>query len=78
MTDTTDLIERLRRAAQRLWCNLTHGGGYIVRDPSGRINWQCAACGRYSDDPVPLKDERAAIDREIMRGATPNRGGRDE
>lgn len=46
------------------WCALTHGGGSIVRDDLGRINWQCAACGRYSD-PVPLDEDRRVVDRHI-------------
>lgn len=43
-----------------LWCDLTHGGGTIQRDELGRINWRCAKCGRWSDFPVPLKEDSNA------------------
>ena len=46
------------------WCAWTHGGGHILRDPSGRVNWQCAKCGRWAD-PVPLEDERRVVDGDI-------------
>lgn len=39
-----------------LWCGWTHGGGHVKRDAQGRINWQCAKCGRWSI-PVSLEDE---------------------
>lgn len=42
------------------WCRATHGGGHIERDPSGRVNWQCAKCGRWAA-PVETEDERRAI-----------------
>ena len=47
-----------------LWCNVVHGGGHIKRDDQGRINWQCATCGRWSD-PVPLEEENELIGRDI-------------
>lgn len=65
---TPDEIEKDRAAGAwcivtrfftRVWCDITHGGGRIERDSHGRINWRCARCGRWSDHPVPLKDERA-------------------
>ncbi len=43
------------------WCSLTHGGGFILRDPLGRINWQCKKCGRWAN-PVPLNDEKRVVD----------------
>ena len=51
-----------------IWCELTHGGGRILRDPSGRINWQCEKCGRWSD-PVPAEDEHA-VTRSAMAERT--------
>lgn len=49
-----------------LWCEWTHGGGWIMRDPSGRVNWQCQKCGRWAE-PVPDHEEYAmtAQDMEI-------------
>ena len=47
------------------WCDTFHGGGSIVRDNLGRLNWQCKKCGRYSDFPVSLEDEKMVIDRDI-------------
>ncbi len=49
---------------KKIWCDLTHGGGDIKRDPRGCINWQCRKCGRWSD-PVSREDEHKMIDREI-------------
>jgi hypothetical protein len=46
------------------WCRATHGGGQIMRDPSGRVNWQCSKCGRWAQ-PVPEQDERALVDRDL-------------
>ena len=67
---------RLRTAARQLqeglidlWCGWTHGGGYILRDPLGRINWQCCKCGRWND-PVPLADE-AAMTNAAIKNRTP-------
>lgn len=51
------------------WCDWTHGGGVIHRDELGRINWQCRKCGRWSPNPVPLKDEEAMTTRDIEREA---------
>lgn len=48
------------------WCNLTHGGGHIERDPSGRVNWQCNKCGRWAQ-PVPEQEELSVVDMEIAR-----------
>lgn len=47
-----------------LWCGWTHGGGIIMRDPSGRINWQCWKCGRWSV-PISAEEEQATIDADI-------------
>ncbi len=38
-------------------CDLIHGGG--------RINWQCAKYGRWSDNPVPAKAIPKRIGRRI-------------
>lgn len=46
---------------EKFWCDLTHGGGFIGRDPSGRINWQCVGCGRWSDHPVSPDEEGRAV-----------------
>lgn len=51
-----------------LWCDWTHGGGNITRDSIGRINWQCAKCGRWSN-PVELADENDATDLAIKNAA---------
>ena len=48
-----------------LWCDWTHGGGKIERDELGRINWRCSKCGRWSDDPTPLKTERSICGKEL-------------
>jgi hypothetical protein len=48
------------------WCRLTHGGGHILRDPSDRVNWQCAKCGRWAE-PVGEADEKAVTDRASER-----------
>lgn len=48
------------------WCDWAHGGGMIVRDPEGRINWQCSKCGRWSY-PIPLSKESAMIDEDIRQ-----------
>ena len=48
---------------KKLWCEWTHGGGHIERDELGRINWRCARCGRWSDWPVPLAEEKAMFKR---------------
>lgn len=47
------------------WCDLTHGGGQIKRDDEGRINWQCAKCGRWARYPVPLGEEAAVANASI-------------
>lgn len=51
-----------------LWCSWTHGGGHILRDTAGRVNWQCAKCGRWAE-PVSEADEKAATDRASARGS---------
>lgn len=51
-------LERLWPGIVDLWCEWTHGGGHIERDPSGRVNWQCNRCGRWAQ-PVPIEDENA-------------------
>jgi hypothetical protein len=51
-----------------LWCEWTHGGGHIERDPLGRVNWQCNKCGRWAD-PVSAEDEAAVIDAAIRAAA---------
>ncbi len=64
-----EALELARQRTKRLWCDLTHGGGTVTRDPAGRINWQCARCGRWSD-PVPLDVEDATIDYMIKQEET--------
>lgn len=49
-------MKALREGLAALWCEWTHGGGYILRDPSGRVNWQCSKCGRWAQ-PVSETDE---------------------
>ena len=44
-------------AIKRIWCSWMHGGGTVKRDPLGRINWQCAKCGRWCD-PVIKRSEK--------------------
>jgi hypothetical protein len=46
------------------WCDWTHGGGAIRRDPTGCINWQCRKCGRWAL-PTALEYERSMTDRHI-------------
>jgi hypothetical protein len=46
------------------WCDWTHGGGAIRRDPTGCINWQCHKCGRWAL-PTALEYERSMTDRHI-------------
>lgn len=59
------------RLAKNMWCNWTHGGGRLLRDAQGRINWCCGKCGRWSDNPVPHKQERLQTDAAIRaRGET--------
>ena len=49
-------------AIKRIWCSWMHGGGTVKRDPLGRINWQCAKCGRWCD-PLSSADEASpAVD----------------
>lgn len=47
-----------------LWCEWTHGGGAIMRDPSGRVNWQCQKCGRWAE-PVSESDEANLLKRHM-------------
>lgn len=54
------LINKLKR----LMCELSHAGGRVKRDQSGRINWQCDTCGRWGD-PVSLETERRIVDADI-------------
>lgn len=53
-------------------CSWFHGGGSIKRDQLGRINWQCAKCGRWAD-PVPLDVEHRQTEKDIAI-AIKNRG----
>jgi hypothetical protein len=56
----------IKTKLNRWWCDLTHLGGVITRDPEGRINWQCSKCGRWSD-PIPLSKESLMIDEDIRK-----------
>lgn len=52
---------------QKILCDWTHGGGRILRDEHGRINWRCDKCGRWSDSPVPLEHERRQTDAAVAK-----------
>jgi hypothetical protein len=41
------LIAKLVARMSQFWCNWVHGGGRIVRDELGQINWRCSKCGRW-------------------------------
>jgi hypothetical protein len=58
------MIEALRE----FWCEFTHGGGFIMRDKLGRINWQCAKCGRWGV-PISAEDEAAVVNATIRNSA---------
>lgn len=49
---------------KRMWCDLTHGGGTILRDPLGRLNWRCCKCARWAN-PVPREAEMLVINAHI-------------
>jgi hypothetical protein len=55
------IFSKISAAIQEAWCSTTHAGGYVKRDAQGRINWQCARCGRWGD-PVSIEDERDMVD----------------
>jgi len=57
----------MRHWIAKIWCQWTHGGGNIKRDPKGRINWQCNQCGRWSNHPVEPEAENWALDTEIAK-----------
>lgn len=59
----------MKKWLKRLMCDWTHGGGEIMRDDEGRINWRCGKCGRWSDKPVPVDDERRQTDSAIAKAA---------
>lgn len=59
-----DGMKRLWAGIADLWCSWTHGGGIILRDPLGRVNWQCNKCGRWSD-PVSHADEAAVVNQQL-------------
>jgi len=40
-----------------IWCELFHRGGDIKRDSEGRINWQCAKCGRWGTSVTDLEED---------------------
>lgn len=54
----------LMRVVRNMWCDWTHGGGRIKRDPYKRVNWQCDKCGRWAE-PVDLQVERMIVERDI-------------
>ena len=58
MSDTG--LSRLWPGLVVLWCSWTHGGGYIMRDTSGRVNWQCKKCARWAN-AVSAEDEKTVI-----------------
>ena len=51
---------------RKIKCTIAHDGGTIGRDASGRINWRCTTCGRWSDHPVSLKTEALSTDQAIV------------
>ena len=55
------LFERIKYE----WCRMFHVSGYIIQDPTGQLNWQCAKCGRWAN-PIPSGDEYAVIFTEII------------
>lgn len=55
----------MKKWLNRLLCDWTHGGGDIKRNAHGQINWQRRKCGRWSDSPVPLEQERRQADAAI-------------
>lgn len=57
---------------KKTWCSWLHGGGDIHRDDQGRINWKCHKCGRWSDHPVPIEEEKRVVEREMRAPAMPN------
>lgn len=59
-------IDALKEFAGKVMCNWLHGGGYILRDARGRINWRCRKCGRWSDQPVTKVEERHSVDRALI------------
>lgn len=61
-------VSRFFAGLAALWCEWTHGGGWVMRDPAGRVNWQCHKCGRWAE-PVNAEDERLAIDEALNRWA---------
>lgn len=63
MTDAA----KIARGLARLWCYWMHGGGNIQRDDQDRLNWRCAKCGRWGDNPVPVRAEILAVRAELER-----------
>ena len=59
------------------WCSFTHGGGKIMRDPSGRVNWQCCKCGRWAE-PVSEGDEADLLRHHMERHDECPKCGTDE
>ena len=54
----------IRDFIKEVFCDWFHGGGYVLRDQLGRVNWQCARCGRWAN-PVPEEGENEMIDAAI-------------
>ena len=59
MTDTR------KDALKKWWCNLTHGGGHINRDDTGRLNWRCVKCRRWHDRQITRAEERRMSNRAL-------------
>ena len=57
----------IARGLTKLWCEWTHGGGLLHRDGQDRLNWRCSKCGRWSDNPLPVRDEILAVRAELER-----------
>jgi len=56
----------MREWLKKTWCSWFHPGS-IGRDELGRINWKCSkpSCGRWSDYPIPLDEERRMTDEAL-------------
>ena len=55
-----------------VWCSYFHGGGYILRDQSGRVNWQCTKCGRWAN-PVSDSEEFNLLEISLKKYAEKTR-----
>jgi hypothetical protein len=63
-------VKALFSGLAALWCEWTHGGGWIMRDPAGHVNWQCQKCGRWAE-PVSERDEELALLADMRKADLP-------